>query len=51
MSKNVLIISTSPRKDSNSEILAMEFGRGAKESSNEVEFISLRDKDIKFCRG
>ena len=29
MSKNVLIISTSPRKGSNSDLLANEFLRGA----------------------
>ena len=51
MSKKVLIISTSPRTGSNSEILANEFGRGAKEAGNDVEIISLRDKEIQFCRG
>lgn len=51
MSKNVLIISTSPRAGSNSELLSGEFGRGAKDSGNEVEIVSLKDKDIKFCRG
>lgn len=30
MGKNVLIISTSPRVGSNSDLLANEFGRGAK---------------------
>ena len=51
MGKNVLIISTSPRAGSNSELLAGEFGRGARDAGNKVEIISLRDKDIKFCRG
>ena len=51
MGKKVLVISTSPRTGSNSELLANEFARGAKDAGNEVEIISLKDKDIKFCRG
>ena len=51
MSKKVLIISTSPRKGSNSDALADEFARGARESGNEVEKVSLAGKDIRFCRG
>ena len=51
MNKKVLIISTSPRAGSNSELLACEFGRGAKNSGNEVEIVSLKDKEIRFCRG
>ena len=51
MGKNVLVISTSPRTGSNSDLLANEFARGAKDAGNEVEIISLKDKDIKFCRG
>lgn len=49
--KKVLIISTSIRAGSNSEILAHEFERGAKDSGNEVKFISLKDKKINFCKG
>lgn len=49
--KNVLIISSSLRKGSNSEALAEEFARGAADAGNKVELISLRDKDIRFCRG
>ena len=51
MSKNVLVISTSPRKNSNSESLASAFAKGALEAGNTVEQISLRGKDIKFCIG
>ena len=51
MSKNVLVISTSPRKNSNSESLAAAFAKGALEAGNTVEQISLRGKDIKFCIG
>ena len=49
--KKVVIISTSIRLGSNSEYLAHEFERGALEAGNEVEFISLKDKAINFCRG
>lgn len=49
--KKVLIISTSIRSGSNSELLAHELERGAKEAGNAVEFVSLKDKSIAFCRG
>ena len=49
--KKVLIISTSLRMGSNSEILAKKFMEGAKEAGHEVEFISLKDKNIAFCKG
>ena len=51
MSKNVLIISTSLRPDSNSEALARQFARGAEEAGNRVETVSLRGKNIQFCVG
>lgn len=51
MSKNVLIISTSPRKGGNSDTLAEEFARGAREAGHEVEKIGLWDKTINFCWG
>lgn len=51
MAKKVLIISTSLRGGSNSEILAKECKRGALVAGHEVEFITLKNKDIKFCIG
>ena len=51
MTKNVLIISTSIRNNANSEILAHETERGAKEAGHNVEFVSLKDKEINFCKG
>lgn len=51
MNKNVLVISSTLRKNGNSEVLALEFAKGAKDADNNVEFISLRDKEIKFCKG
>ena len=50
MSK-VVVISTSLRPGSNSNALAEQFAEGAKAAGNEVEFISLRGKEIKFCIG
>ena len=49
--KKVIVISTSLRPGSNSNMLAEQFAEGAKAAGNEVEFISLRGKEIKFCIG
>ena len=51
MSKKVLILSTSPRKNSNSEALAEAFGKGAAEAGNDVEIIRMREKNYRFCLG
>lgn len=51
MSKKVVVLSTSLRTNSNSELLAKSFVEGAKEAGNEVEYISLKNKDIRFCIG
>lgn len=51
MSKKVFVISASPRKNGNSDILCDEFIKGAKESGNSVEKIFLKDKNINFCTG
>lgn len=50
MSKKVLILSGSPRKDGNSDILCSEFARGAAESGNEVEIIRVAEKKIGYCK-
>lgn len=49
--KRVLVISTSLRNHSNSHAMAMEFARGAKDSGHDTEVISLREKEIGFCKG
>jgi len=49
--KNILVLSSSLRKGSNSEILAREFVKGAADAGNKVEFVSLRGKKIAFCTG
>ena len=47
MSKNVMIISSSPRKGGNSETLAAAFA----EAGHKVETIYLREKNYGFCKG
>ena len=49
--KNVLIISSSPRKNGNSDILCDRFAEGARESGNTVEKIFLASKNIGYCTG
>ena len=49
--KNVLIISTSLRGGSNSELLAKECAKGAEEAGNRVELLSLKGKKIQYCIG
>lgn len=51
MKKKVLILSSSPRRDGNSDTLCNEFMRGAAEAGNEVEKIFLRDKTVHYCTG
>ena len=49
--KKIIVISTSLRTGSNSDMLADQFIEGAKAASHEVEKISLAGKDIRFCKG
>ena len=48
--KKVLILSASPRKKGNSDILCQQFKKGAEEVGHSVEQIYLYDKRIGFCR-
>lgn len=48
--KKVLILSGSPRKGGNSDILCDEFARGAEEAGNAVEKVRVAEKNIGFCR-
>ena len=50
MNKKVLILSGSPRKGGNSDILCDQFMKGAEESGNEVEKIRVAEKNIGYCR-
>ena len=49
MRKNVLILSSSPRKGGNSETLAAAFSKGAQETGNQVETVYLREMHYGFC--
>ena len=49
MSKKVLILSGSPRKGGNSDLLCDEFARGAQEAGHEVEKIRVAAKKVAPC--
>ena len=49
--KKVLILSGSPRKGGNSDILCDQFAKGALEQGNEVEKIFVAEKKIAPCTG
>lgn len=46
----VLIISSSPRKNGNSEVLCEQFAKGANEAGHKVEMVTLRDKTVSPCK-
>lgn len=50
MGKKVLILSSSPRKDGNSDTLCHSFASGAKDKGHEVSEIFINNKDINFCK-
>lgn len=50
MSKKVLILSGSPRKGGNSDILCDEFAKGANESGHTTEKIRIAEKNISYCK-
>lgn len=50
MSKRILILAGSPRKNGNSASLCRAFARGAEESGHQVEMIFLNEKKIGFCQ-
>ncbi len=49
--KNIVVISTSLRVSSNSDLLAEEFLKGAKSAGHKVEKVELLGTQIAFCRG
>ena len=51
MSKSVLILSGSPRKGGNSDLLCDEFAKGAESAGHVVEKIRVAEKSIGYCRG
>ena len=50
MGKRVLILSSIPRKNGNSDTLCHNFASGAKDSGNEVVEIFINDKNINYCK-
>ena len=46
MGKAILIVSSSPRKNGNSETLADAFAKGAREAGHNVETVRLREKQL-----
>ena len=51
MSKKVLILSGSPRKGGNSDILCDEFLRGAQDAGHKAEKIRVAEKKVVPCSG
>ncbi len=51
MKKNILIISSSPRKGGNSDLLCDAFMQGALDAGHQVEKVRLASKNINYCRG
>lgn len=49
--KKIVIITSSPRKNGNSETLARKFEEGARAAGSTTEFIAVRDLNLKFCTG
>ena len=51
MSKTVLVLSASPRKNGNSDLLCDQFIMGAKDAGHHAEKIFIKDKKINYCTG
>lgn len=51
MSKKVVIISSSMRKQGNSALLAQAFSKGAQESGHAVQYVELADMHLQYCKG
>ena len=51
MVKNIIVISSSPRIEGNSDILTNQFICGAKESGHKVCKINFSNKNINYCKG
>lgn len=49
--KKIIVVTSSPRKNGNSETLARKFAQGSAFSGNDVQFIAIRDLNLQFCTG
>jgi multimeric flavodoxin WrbA len=51
MAKNVVVLSGSPRRGGNSDLLCDRFTEAARDAGNKVEKIFIRDEKINYCTG
>jgi multimeric flavodoxin WrbA len=51
MKKKILVLSSSPRRGGNSDLLCDQFVKGAQEAGHQAEKIFLKDKQINYCTG
>jgi multimeric flavodoxin WrbA len=51
VNKKVLVLSSSPRRGGNSDLLCDQFINGSKEAGHVTEKIFLKDKKINYCTG
>ncbi len=51
MGKDILILSASPRRGGNSDLLCDQFMLGAKEAGNQVDKVFLKEKNINYSLG
>ena len=51
MNRNVVVLSSSPRRGGNSDLLCDQFVKGAQEAGHHAERIFLKDKNINYCTG
>ncbi|MCE5282245.1 MAG: flavodoxin family protein [Deltaproteobacteria bacterium] len=51
MGKKVLVLSASPRRGGNSDLLCDQFMAGAQQAGHDVEKIFFPDKKINYCTG
>ena len=49
MRKNILVLTSSPRRGGNSDMLAMSFAKGAMEQGHEVSMVSVGHQQIGGC--
>jgi multimeric flavodoxin WrbA len=51
MNRKVLLLSSSPRRSGNSDLLCNQFALGAQEAGHHAEKIFLKDRKINYCTG
>ena len=48
---NIIVLSGSPRKGGNTDLLAESFAKGATEKGHKVETVSVHDYEVAPCKG